>query len=65
MKVATRNNLLTKFATSRCGANQCTIRLTAFSLNYCTAEYAAPVLARSPHAKNLDPGLYQACRSVT
>ena len=29
------------------------------------AEYAAPVWARSPHAKNLDPGLNKACRSVT
>ena len=28
-------------------------------------EYAAPVWARSAHAKNLDPELNQACRSVT
>ena len=65
MGVATRNNLLTKLATSRLGANPSTIRTTAFALSYSTAEYAAPVWARSPHAKNLDPELNQACQSVT
>ena len=65
MKVATRNNLLTKLATSRWGANASTIRTTALALSYSTAEYAAPVWARSPHAKNLDPALNQACRTVT
>ena len=39
--------------------------MTALALKYSTAEYAAPVWARSPHAKTLDPGLNQACRSVT
>ena len=65
MKVATRNNLLTKFATSKWGANPSTIRMTALALSYSTAKYAAPVWARSPHARNLDPGLNQACRSFT
>ena len=65
MKVATRNNLLTKLATSKWGANPSTIRTTALSLSYFTAEYAAPVWARSAHATNLDPELNQACRSVT
>ena len=37
----------------------------ALALSYSTAEYAAPVWARSPQAKNLDPELNQACRSVT
>ena len=64
MKVATHNNLLTKPATSKWGANPSTIRTTALALNYSTAEYAAPVWARSAHAKNLDPELNQACRSV-
>ena len=50
MKVATRNNLLTKLATSKWGANPSTIRTTVLALNYSTAENAAPVLARSPHA---------------
>ena len=64
MKVATRNNLLTKLATSKWGANPSTIRNTALALRYSTAEYAAPVWARLPHAKNLDTGLNQAWRSV-
>ena len=55
MKVATPNNLLTKLATSKWGANPSTIRKkTALALSYSTAEYAAPVWARSAHAKNLD-----------
>ena len=65
MKVSTRNNLLTKLATSKWGANPSTIRQTALELSYSTDEYAAPVWGRSPHAKNLDPELNQACRSVT
>ena len=56
-KVATRNNLLTKLATSKWGANQCVIRTTALALSYYAAMYAAIVWTRSPHAKNLDPGL--------
>ena len=65
MMVATRNNLLTKLATSKWGANPSTIRTTALALSYSTDEYAAPVWARSPHAKNLDPELNQASQSVT
>ena len=64
MKVATRNNLLTKLATSKWGANPSPIRITAL-LSYSTAEYAAPVWARSTHAKNLDPELNQACREMS
>ena len=41
------------------------IKLLLFNIGYSTADYAATVWARSPHAKNLDPGLNQACRSVT
>ena len=65
MKVATRNNLMTKLAMSRWCANPSTIRTTALSLGYSMARYAAPVWERSPHARNLDPELNQACRSVT
>ena len=65
MKVATRTNLLMKLATSKWGANPSTIRTTALALSYSTVEYAALVWARSSHAKNLDPELNQACRSVT
>ena len=31
--------------------------MTALALSYSTADYAAPVWARSPHANYLDPGL--------
>ena len=59
-KVATHNNLLTKLAISKRGANPSTIRTTALALNYSTVEYAAPVWVRSPNAKNLDPEINQA-----
>ena len=62
MKVATRNNLLTKLVTSKWGANLSTIRTTALALSYSTAEYSVP---SSAHARNLDPKLNQAYRSVT
>ena len=65
MKVATHNNLLTKLATSKWGANPGTIRTTALALSYSTAEYAALDLARSAHAKNLDPELNKACLKPT
>ena len=65
MKVATRDNLLTKLATSKWGGNLSTIRTTALALGYFTAEYAAAVWPRSAHDKNLDPELNQACRSIT
>ena len=57
MKVATSKNILTN--KSKYYQN------VASAFSYPTAAYAAPVWARSPHAKNLDPGLTQACRSVT
>ena len=65
IKVATSNNLLTKLATSKWGANPSSIRTTALALSYSSAEYTTPVWARSAHAKNLDPELNLACRSVT
>ena len=54
MKVATRNNLLKKLANSKWGTNARTIRTTALALCYSTAEYAAPVWARSSHANKLN-----------
>ena len=44
IKVTTRNNLLTKLATSKWGANPSTIRMTALALSYSTAEFTAPVV---------------------
>ena len=54
MKVATHNNLLKKLANSKWGTNARTIRTTALALCYSTAEYAAPVWARSSHANKLN-----------
>ena len=65
MKVATRNNLLKKLANSKWGTNTRTIRTTALALCYSTAEYAAPVWARSSRANKLNPVLNQSCRSIT
>ena len=65
MKLATRNNILTKLATFKWGANPSTIRTTALALSYSTAENDAPVWERSPYAKTLNLELNQACRSVT
>ena len=57
--------LLKKLANSKWGTNARTIRTTALALCYSTAEYAAPVWARSSHANKLNPILNQACRSIT
>ena len=65
MKVATHNNMLKKLANSKWGTNARTIRTTALALCYSTAEYAAPVWARSSHANKLNPVLNQSCRSIT
>ena len=64
-KVSTRNNLLGKLANSSWGANPTTLRTTALALSYSTAEYCSPVWARSCHAKNIDPELNKACRTIT
>ena len=64
-KVATRNSLLRKLANSRWGADPKTLRTTALALCYSSAEYAAPVWARSSHARKIDPELNDACRTIT
>lgn len=64
-KVATRNNLLQKLANSSWGTNPQTLKTTAMALCYSTAEYCAPVWARSCHATTVDPELNRACRIIT
>ena len=49
VKVTIRNNLLKEW-----GTNAGIIKTTLLVLYYSTAEYASPVLARSPHAHILD-----------
>ena len=64
-KVNTRNNLLNKLANTMWGANATTLRTTALSLSFCTAEYACLVWGRSVHAHKLDSALNTACRQIT
>ena len=64
MKVETRNNLLMKLANSKWGTNARTIRTTALTLCYSTAEYAAPVWTRSPHANKLNVPSYELSVSI-
>ena len=65
MKVATRNNLLKKFANSRWETNTRTMRTTALALCYYTAEYMTPVCERSAFVYLLNPKLNQACQTIT
>ena len=65
MKVATRNNLLRKLANSKWDTSASTIRITALTLCYSVAEYAASVWARSHHAHVLDLEFNTACRAIT
>ena len=37
----------------------------SLALSYSAAEYACPVWASSPHPSKMDPGLNDACRSIT
>ena len=64
-KVATRNNLLSKIASTKWGADAKTLKQTALALSYSTAEYCAPVWERSSHAKKVDTELNKACRLIT
>ncbi|GFS10999.1 retrovirus-related Pol polyprotein from type-1 retrotransposable element R1 [Elysia marginata] len=64
-KVAARNSLLRKLANSNWGADPKTLRTTALTLSYSTAEYSSAVWARSFHAKKVDAELNNACRIVT
>ena len=65
MKVETRNNLVRKLSNSKWRANASTIRTTELALSYFVEEYAAPVLAISPHVQKLITELNSACIAVT
>ena len=49
-KIAERNNVMKKLYNSKWGANPTTIRRTAVTFSYSTAEYACPVWERSTHS---------------
>jgi len=64
-KVASRNNLLRKLANTKWGTDPNTLKTTAVALCFSTAEYCAPVWARSCHASAVDTELNQACGIIT
>ena len=64
-KLASRNDLLSKLATTKWGADPKTLRQTALALCHSTAEYCAPVWERSCHAHKIDAELHKAYRIIT
>ena len=64
-KTAARNNFMRKLANSKWGTHPSTIKTTALTLCYSTAEYACPVWERSAHAHKVDPVLNDAWRAIT
>ena len=64
-KVIPRTNLLRKLASTKWGTDAKTLKQTALAVCYSTAEYCAPVWARSNHAYKIDFELNKACRIIT
>ena len=64
-KLSTRVALLRRHAGSGCGADAKTLRISALSLVYSTAEYYAPVWCRSTHTRLINSILNDALRIVT
>ena len=61
----TRNNLLRKLTNSRCGAHRATMRTTALSLCFSTAELARSSWGHSKHTGYVYNALSDTCRIVT
>ena len=64
-KIQSGNNLLSKLANSRWGANPHEMRTTALAMCYSVAEYACPVWLDSTHSKLVDVALSETCRKIT
>lgn len=64
-KVQSRNNILSRLAGTSWGSGADALRTSAMALCYSTAEYCAPVWARSTHVKLLDTKLNQTMRIVS
>ena len=64
-KIQSKNNLLSKLANSRWGANPHVLRTTALAMCYSVAEYACPVWLDSTHSKLIDVALNETCRKIT
>jgi|UniRef100_A0A2S2QGY2 hypothetical protein len=63
-KTHARNNLIRKLTGTSWGGDTSTVRTSALALCYLTAEYAAPVWARSCHTKKVDIALNETCRII-
>ena len=64
-KLSTRVELLRRLARSGWGAGGKTLRISAFSFFYSTAEYCVPVWCRSTHTRIIDSIFNDALRIVT
>ena len=64
-KIQSRNALLSKLANSKWEANPYTLRTTALTLCFSTAEYACPAWERSAHSGKVDSALNDTCRRIT
>ena len=64
-KLATRNNILRKLTASSWGSNASTLRTSALSLVYSTAEYCSPVWINSCHTSLVDTQLNSTMRVVS
>lgn len=64
-KVAARNNIIGKLASSSWGAEARTLRTSALSLTYSAAEYCSPVWINSAHTALVDTQLNNTMRIIT
>jgi hypothetical protein len=64
-KVKARNNIILKLTGTTWGSSAEVLRTSATALVYSTAEYCAPVWARSVHCKGLDIELNKTMRTIT
>ena len=64
-KLSTRVALLRRLAGSGWGAGAKTLRISALSLVYSTAEYCAPVWCRNTHTRLIDSILNDSLRIIT
>ena len=64
-KLSSRVTLLRRLVGSEWGTGAKTLRITALSVVYSTAEYCAPIWCRSAHTRLIDSVLNDALRIVT
>lgn len=64
-KIKTRNNIISKLASTSWGFHANVLRTSALALVYSVAEYCAPMWARSAHCKKVDVQLNDIMRIIT